>query len=128
MVSVTQYLDPALLQHLLGLFRRLLKPAGLLVIGDVVPPAVSPLVDAGALVRMGWSHGFFVPALAGLVRTAFSSYRRLRATLGLAHYGEQAMIGTLVRAGFAAERAAVNIGHNPARITFLARPHGLPEG
>jgi hypothetical protein len=31
------------------------------------------------------------------------------------------MIGILERAGFTAERRADNIGHNPARMTFLAR-------
>ena len=33
-------------------------------------------------------NGFLAPALAGLVRTAFSDYRALRTRLGLAHYTE----------------------------------------
>ena len=32
------------------------------------------------------------------------------------------MIARLAAAGFAAKRAAENIGHNPARMTFVARP------
>ncbi|MGA2126891.1 MAG: class I SAM-dependent methyltransferase, partial [Xanthobacteraceae bacterium] len=46
MISVAQYLEPAELSALLVLFRRLLRSDGLLVLGDVVPPAVSPLTDA----------------------------------------------------------------------------------
>ena len=106
----------------LSLFRRLLKPEGLLVLGDVIPPKLSALADAMALLRFGSQEGFLTAAVAGLARTAFSNYARLRSTLGLTHYSEAAMIETLAEAGFKAERAAQNIGHNPARMTFLARP------
>jgi SAM-dependent methyltransferase len=122
MHSVAQYLTGPSLDERLGLFRRLLKPRGLLVLGDIIPPNVSPLTDALALLRFGARDGFFVAAVFGLVRTAFSNYARLRSTLGLSHYDERAMIGRLAAAGFAAERAAENIGHNQARMTFLARP------
>jgi SAM-dependent methyltransferase len=122
MVSVAQYLDPALLDRLLRLFRRLLKPDGRLVVADVIPPAVSPLTDAAALLRLAWANGFFGAALAGLARTAFSDYRKLRSTLGLTHYDERQMIEKLARAGFAAKRADANVGHNPARMTFIATP------
>ena len=60
--------------------------------------------------------------VGGLVRTALSDYRKLRAALGLATYDEAAMAAKLAAAGFRAERAQKNIGHNPARMTFLARP------
>jgi hypothetical protein len=61
-------------------------------------------------------------ALGGLVRTLFSDYRRLRARVGLTHYSEAGMLGLLSAAGFAAERAERNIGHNQARMAFVARP------
>jgi SAM-dependent methyltransferase len=122
MVSVAQYLDPAQLDRLLAMFRRLVKSQGCVVIADIVPPAVSPVADALALLRLAWRNGFFVAALAGLVRTVFSDYRKLRATLGLQHYGEPDMTEKLARAGFAAHRSDANIGHNPARMTFIARP------
>jgi SAM-dependent methyltransferase len=122
MHSVAQYLTGSSLDERLALFRRLLKPGGLLVVGDVIPPNVSPMTDAVALLRFGARESFFLAAVFGLVRTAFSSYARLRSTLGLSHYDERAMAERLVAAGFAAERAANNVGHNPARKTFLARP------
>ena len=125
MHSVAQYLTAAALGEQLAAFRRLLKSDGLLVLGDIIPPNVSPLTDALALLRFGAQHGFVVAAVGGLARTAFSSYARLRSTLGLTHYDARTMIATLAAAGFRAERAAANIGHNPARMTFLAQPRPL---
>jgi SAM-dependent methyltransferase len=121
MVSVAQYLSEAELGALLQLFRRVLKPNGRLVIADIVPPDVSPVTDAAALLRFAKANGFLTAALAGLARTAVSDYRKLRTRLGLTHYTEAAMLGHLAAAGFAAQRQPGNVGHNPARMTFLAR-------
>jgi cyclopropane fatty-acyl-phospholipid synthase-like methyltransferase len=122
LMSVAQYLAPEELDGLLELFRRLLSPDGVLVVGDVIPPAVPATSDAAALLQFAWRQGFFIPAVAGLVRTVFSDYRKLRGRLGLAHYDEPAMTQRLARAGFVAARAPRNIGHNPHRMTFTARP------
>ena len=122
MHSVAQYLSVAQLERTLVLFRRLLKPGGLLVLGDIISPNVSPLTDALALLRFGAREGFFLAAVTGLVRTVFSNYARLRSALGLTHHAEQVMLERLAAAGFSAQRAAQNIGHNPVRMTFLARP------
>jgi hypothetical protein len=51
-----------------------------------------------------------------------SDYRTLRARLGLARYDEAAMIAKLRSCGFAAKRAAENLGHNQGRMTFIATP------
>ncbi|HUI94672.1 MAG TPA: methyltransferase domain-containing protein [Xanthobacteraceae bacterium] len=122
MHSVAQYLGAPELDAALALFRRLLAPGGLLVVGDVIRPQTSAVADALALLRFGAGHGFFFAALVGLVRTVLSPYRRLRATLGFCRYEETAFAARLAQAGFSAERAARNIGHNGARMTFLARP------
>jgi hypothetical protein len=121
MHSVAQYLSEADLATQLALFRRLLVNGGLLVIGDIIPRKQSALGDAFALLRFGLKEGFFLAALRGLVRTYFSDYRQLRGALGLTHYDEGEMIGKLEAAGFTAERARSNIGHNERRMTFLAR-------
>ena len=125
MHSVAQYLTPPELDALLQLFRRLLTDKGVLVLGDVLPPNVSAFTDAMALIRFAAANGFLAAALVGLCRTALSDYWRLRSTLGLTRYGEAAMVEKLAAAGFSASRAAANIGHNPARMTFLARPTGV---
>ena len=120
--SVAQYLTPQELDGLLVLFRRLLRADGVLILGDVIPPHVSALTDAWALIRFGAANGFLGAALIGLVRTFASDYWRLRSDLGLTRYSEAAMVGKLAAAGFSARRAPANIGHNSARMTFLARP------
>jgi SAM-dependent methyltransferase len=120
--SVAQYLSTAQLNALLLLFRRLLRPDGLLIVGDVIPPNVTALTDILALFHFAATNGFFFAAMTGLVRTVLSDYRRLRATLGLTRYSQAAMEARLEAAGFTTTRGRRNIGHNPARMTFLARP------
>ena len=119
--SVTQYLTEPEFDGLVRLFRRLLKPGGLLVVGDVIPRKVSAVADAMTLLRFGRQEGFFIGALGGLVRTYFSDYWRLRKSLGLTRYDEAEMTARLAAAGFTAERARSNIGHNDRRMTFLGR-------
>jgi SAM-dependent methyltransferase len=122
MHSVAQYLTMQELDNLLVLFHRLLKGGGHLVLGDIIPPHVSALTDAFALLRLAKREGFFIAACFGLVRTVLSDYWSLRSTLGLTRYDRDEMLGKLTKAGFWATTAHVNIGHNQARITFLARP------
>ncbi len=120
--SLIQYLKREEFSGLLDLWRRKLKPDGRLVVADVIPPGVSPLTDAAALLRFGWAGGFFAPAVLGLARTALSDYRKIRATLGFATYGEEELRALLASHGFSSERVRPNIGHNQARMTFRARP------
>jgi SAM-dependent methyltransferase len=120
--SVTQYLTPPALDALLATFRRILSDQGMLIVGDVIPPHVSALGDAAALLRFAAANGFLGAALVGLLRTLLSDYWRLRSQLGLTRYAEAAMIAKLAGSGFSARRAAANIGHNSARMTFIARP------
>jgi SAM-dependent methyltransferase len=122
MHSVAQYMTSAQLDAALALFRRLLKPDGLFVLGDVLRPEISALTDAVALLRFGAAQGFFIAAWFGLVRTALSDYWRLRSNIGLSRYGEADMTAKLEAAGLSARMAAKNIGHNAARMTFVARP------
>jgi SAM-dependent methyltransferase len=121
MHSVAQYLSERELDELIKLFHRLLKPGGLLVLGDVLQRRVSAIGDALALLRFGKQEGFFWAATAGLIRTYFSRYWRLRKSLGLARYSDEEMSGKLKAAGFSVQRAGTNIGHNARRMTFLAR-------
>ena len=122
MHSVAQYLTQAELDRLLAQFHRLVRPAGTVVVGDIVPPQLAAPAAAFALLRFGAANGFFWAALGGLMRIFVSDYFRLKRTVGLAHYTEAAMRTRLAAAGFAAERAPRNIGHNQRRMTFLARP------
>jgi SAM-dependent methyltransferase len=122
--SLVQYLKSDELDHMLALWRRLLAPGGVLIVADVIPPDVGPLSDVVALIRYAAANGFLFAALAGLAHTALSRYRQIRRALGIAHYGEAEFLAKLHAAGFAAERLARNMEHNPARMTFRARLAG----
>jgi len=121
MNSVAQYMTPAELDLAFATIRRLLKPGGKLVLGDILRPEVGMPKDVIALLRFAASHGFLRDALIGLVSTALSDYRQLRAKVGLQRYSETEMVAKLAASGFSASRAHVNIGHNPWRMTFVAR-------
>ena len=121
MHSVAQYLTADEFARLLGVFHRLLKPDGLLIVGDIVPPQLAASAAAVALLRFGLENGFFWAAVGGLIRIFLSDYFRLKKSHGLSHYTESAMLARLQAAGFAAKPAARNIGHNQWRMMFLAR-------
>lgn len=122
MHSVAQYLTAAEFDRLLAIFCKLLKRNGLLIVGDVVPPYLAAPAAALTLLRLGATNGFLWAAVSGLMQIFVSDYLRLRKTVGLSHYEVPAMLAKLKVAGFAAERAPHNIGHNQWRMTFLARP------
>jgi SAM-dependent methyltransferase len=119
--SVSQYLSAPEFDRIAVQFHQLLPPGGLLLVGDVAPPAASVISDTFALLRFGWQDGFFVAAVTGLVRTFFSDYRTLRSKMGLTRYTEQEMVRKLAASGFTASRAPVNLGHLATRMTFTAR-------
>lgn len=122
--SLVQYITPAELDRLLASWRQLLAPGGALIVADVIQPGVGVLTDTIALLRYAAKNGFLVAAIIGVGRTVFSGYRRLRAELGISCYGEAEFMAKLTAAGFAAERLPFNLEHNPARMTFRARPAG----
>jgi len=121
MNSVAQYMTPDELDAALAVIRRLLKPTGRLVIGDILRPEVGMAKDVIALLRFAAKHGFLKDAMIGLISTALSDYRQLRSKVGLQRYSEAEINAKLAKSGFTASRAHVNIGHNPWRMTFVAR-------
>ncbi len=120
--SVLQYVTQVDFETLLDRFHMRLKPSGRLVLADIVSPDTGAADDAKALLAFAWKDGFFCAAIAGLARTFFSDYRTLRAQFGLTRYREPEMIALFAKHGFAGARAAQNIGHNQARMLFVARP------
>src|SRR6201991_3122052 len=86
MNSVTQYMTPAELTSAFAIMGRVLKPTGRLVVGDVLRPEVGMPRDVLALLRFASANGFLKDALVGLISTALSDYRLLRAKVGLQRY------------------------------------------
>ena len=121
MNSVAQYMTAQEFDTALAVTRRLLKPSGKLVLGDILRPEVGMGRDVAALLGFGARHGFLRDALLGLISTALSDYRQLRTRIGLKRYGDEEMVKKLAVAGFTASRAPRNIGHNPWRMTFVAQ-------
>ena len=121
MNSVAQYMKPEELDVAFAVIRRLLKPNGRLVLGDILRPEVGMPRDVLALLMFASRHGFLRDALVGLIKTALSDYRELRTKVGLQRYGEQDMLAKLAKAGLSAVRTPKNIGHNRWRMTFVAR-------
>lgn len=125
--SVAQYVSKPDFATLIHDLARLLRPGGTLILGDILPVGLSPLVDARALLTFGWQGGFLLPALAGLVKTALSDYRRIRQELGLTHYEEAEILALLDKVGLTARRLERNLGHNQARMAFAAVRFGEPS-
>jgi SAM-dependent methyltransferase len=124
LISVIQYVPEAQLHDLLVRLRRLLRPGGRLIVGDVIDPKTGIVEDASALLRFGLGHGFFLKAAAGLLRTAGSSYRRERQRLGLSTYSPDEIAERVRRAGFVPTRLARNIGHATHRHSLVATVPG----
>src|SRR6201994_3718462 len=121
MNSVVQYMTPEEFDAALVNIRRILKPSGRLVLGDILKPEVGMFSDVLALLRFATKHGFLKDALKGLASTALSDYRQLRTRVGLQRYSEDEITEKLAALGFTVSRAHFNIGHNPWRMTFVAR-------
>jgi len=121
MNSVAQYMTPEELDAAFAVVRRILKPSGRFVLGDILRPEVGMLRDVAALLQFAAKNGFLKDALIGLISTALSDYRELRSRVGLQRYSEDEIKEKLAKAGFAASLALRNIGHNPWRMTFVAR-------
>ena len=120
--SVAQYLSSDDLDTLLATFRRLLKPSGTFVLGDIIKPQLAAPMAALALLRFGAANGFFWAAVGGLIRIVVSDYFKIKSKVGLSHYEETQMLKKLREAGYEPARAPRNIGHNQQRMTFLASP------
>lgn len=122
MISVAQYMTPVELDAAFALMRRVLRPGGRLVLGDILRPEVGAATDVAALLKLAVKNGFLTDALWGLARTALSDYWQLRKSIGLQRYSERDMLAKLTAAGLEARLAARNVGYNPARMTFVATP------
>src|SRR6185437_12062284 len=100
--SVAQYMTPAELDAAFLTVKRLLKPGGRLILGDILRPEVGMAKDVLALLRFAATHGFLRDALIGLVSTALSDYRQLRTRVGLQRYSEADIVAKFAASGFSA--------------------------
>ncbi len=119
--SVLQYLSREECGALIVFAAAKLKLGGRLVVADIIPPNVDALTDSWALVEFAYRGGFLFAALRGLAATFFKRYRRTRGKIGLTTFAIPEMQRLLSTRGFEARRVERNIGHNQARMTFIAK-------
>jgi SAM-dependent methyltransferase len=119
--SVLQYLSREECGALVAYAAAKLKLGGRLVVADIIPPHVDALTDSWALVEFAYRGGFLFAALRGLSSTFFSRYRRTRGRIGLTTFAIPDMQRLLSTRGFETRRLERNIGHNQARMTFIAK-------
>lgn len=117
--SVAQYIPREEFPGLIEKLTSKLRDGGRIVIGDILPPDLSALTDALALLRFGFEGGFLMAAGLGLVRATLSDYRKLREDLGLTRYTESDMLSLIEGLGLTARRLEQNPGHNQARMAFM---------
>jgi ubiquinone/menaquinone biosynthesis C-methylase UbiE len=67
MISVAQYMTPGELDAAFAVIKRILKPSGRFVLGDILRPEVGMLRDVLALLRFAAKNGFLKDALIGLI-------------------------------------------------------------
>jgi SAM-dependent methyltransferase len=119
--SLLQYLQHREFEDLLDVWHGNLRPDGQLVLADVLPPDLDAIADVKALIDFAWRGGFLIAALAGLGKTFFSDYRRLRNEVGLTRYAPEDLFTLLAAHGFTGEQSPQNVGHNQLRTTFVAK-------
>jgi SAM-dependent methyltransferase len=119
--SVLQYLSREEGGTLVTFAATKLKLGGKLIVADIIPPHVDALTDSWALVEFAYRGGFLLAALRGLFSTFFSRYRQRRGGTGLTTFAIPDMQRLLSTRGFETRRLERNIGHNQARMTFIAK-------
>ncbi|MBF0307409.1 MAG: methyltransferase domain-containing protein [Alphaproteobacteria bacterium] len=124
LASVLQYVPRDSLPTLLGHLRQLVRPGGVLVLTDIVPRGGSVTRDVGALLGFAAANGFLMGAVAGLVRTLTSDYRRLRRDIGLATWDRDELGALLTRHGWRMTALPANIGFDSNRWSALATACG----
>lgn len=118
--SVIQYLSEQELQSLFQFARKCLKPGGLLILADVIPPDVTLFRDVYDLLSAAVRGGYLTPTLRSLASLPFSKYRRARQDNALRYYDESELRARLAALGFSMTVAKHNFGWSDSRKTYLA--------
>jgi len=101
MNSVAQYMTPAELDSAFAVVRRLIKPAGRLVVGDILRPNVGMAIDVLALLRFAAKSGYerrpVWPAVDRAVRIPTTAHPARAAALQRKGHDRQARQGRIQR-------------------------------
>jgi SAM-dependent methyltransferase len=120
--SVIQYLSRAALIAALSNLRRLLKPGGRVLIGDVIAPGSALWQHVVVFLSFAYRKGFLGSAMLGLVRNFRpSSYGSLQRGHGISKYTEGQFLALLGECGLVGERLPKNIAVSSIRSSYVSR-------
>jgi ubiquinone/menaquinone biosynthesis C-methylase UbiE len=123
--SVIQYLSRAQLIDALFDLRRLLKPGGRVLIGDVIAPGTQTWQHAMVFLTFAYRSGFMVSGIIGLFRTFLPSYNSVKRQHGLAKYSETEILNIFELCELHGERLPRNIAVSPIRSSYIASKKAL---
>jgi ubiquinone/menaquinone biosynthesis C-methylase UbiE len=118
--SVIQYLSRAELVAALLDLRRLLKPEGRVLIGDVIAPSTALWQHVMVFLNFAYRSGFIVSGIIGLVRTFLPSYNSVKRRHGFSRYSEAEILGIFELCKLHGNRLPRNIAVSPIRSSYIA--------
>ena len=118
--SVFQYLSREQVVAALLDLRRLLKPAGRFLIGDLIAPGTAIWQHVRVFLTFAYREGFLIQAITGLVRTLLPSYNSLKRQHGLSEYSEPELLRIFELCKLNGRRLRRNIAVSPIRSSYIA--------
>lgn len=118
--SVIQYLSRAELITALCELRRLLKPGGRVLIGDVIAPGTALWRHVVVFLTFAYRSGFMASAMVGLARKFLPSYNSVRRRHGFSEYSEAELLSVLEFCKLEGKRLPRNIAVSPIRSSYIA--------
>jgi len=118
--SVFQYLTQEQLVTALLDLRRLLKPVGRFLIGDLIAPCTAMWQHVRIFLTFAYREGFLMSAIAGLVGTFLPSYNSLKRQHDLSEYSEAELLRIFELCKLNGRRLPRNIAVSPIRSSYIA--------
>jgi len=120
-LSVTQYMTDAQLREAMGLWKEMLKPDGLVLITDIIPPQRRMVNEVFALLRFAVRYKLLFSMILDGIRDLPNYWQRSQ-EYPLTHYALETVAGMASVAGFELETVS-NPNMFPTRYAVLLRPN-----
>ena len=118
--SVIQYLSQQQLVAALCDLRRLLRPDGQFLIGDVIVPGTAPWQHVIVFLTFAYRAGFMLSAIVGLIRKFLPYCNSVKGHHGLSKYSEADLLGVFELCNLDGRRLSRNIAVSPIRSSYIA--------
>jgi len=118
--SVFQYLSREQFVTALLDLRRLLKPTGRFLIGDLIAPGTAIWQHVRVFLAFAYRKGFLIPAITGLVRIFLPSYASVKREHGLSEYSDAELLRIFELCKLDGRKLPRNIAVSPIRCSYIA--------